>query len=178
MSFPSSPPALPAIVARFAVGRPVRAVWVNELGGVTFRVDSGMGAGCEFIKVARRGTADFANEARRLRWAAPYLAVPRVLGVGVDGDWAWLHTDALPGLSAVHPRWRASPQVAVPALGAGLRTLHDSLPVHSCPFDWSTASRLAKLAPARRAELGDSPPVDRLVVCHGDACSPNTILDD
>lgn len=93
MSFPSSPPALPAIVARFAVGRPVRAVWVNELGGVTFRVDSGMGAGCEFIKVARRGTADFANEARRLRWAAPYLAVPRVLGVGVDGDWAWLHTD-------------------------------------------------------------------------------------
>lgn len=84
MSFPSSPPALPAIVARFAVGRPVRAVWVNELGGVTFRVDSGMGAGCEFIKVARRGTADFANEARRLRWAAPYLAVPRVLGVGVD----------------------------------------------------------------------------------------------
>ncbi|TKZ15004.1 hypothetical protein B7493_02545 [Mycobacterium tuberculosis variant bovis] len=40
------------------------------------------------------------------------------------------------------------------------------------------ASRLAKLAPARRAELGDSPPVDRLVVCHGDACSPNTILDD
>lgn len=43
MSFPSSPPALPAIVARFAVGRPVRAVWVNELGGVTFRVDSGMG---------------------------------------------------------------------------------------------------------------------------------------
>lgn len=149
MSFPSSPPALPAIVARFAVGRPVRAVWVNELGGVTFRVDSGMGAGCEFIKVARRGTADFANEARRLRWAAPYLAVPRVLGVGVDGDWAWLHTDALPGLSAVHPRWRASPQVAVPALGAGLRTLHDSLPVHSCPFDWSTASRLAKLAPAR-----------------------------
>lgn len=98
-------------------------MWVNELGGVTFRVDSGMGAGCEFIKVARRGTADFANEARRLRWAAPYLAVPRVLGVGVDGDWAWLHTDALPGLSAVHPRWRASPQVAVPALGAGLRTL-------------------------------------------------------
>lgn len=80
MSFPSSPPALPAIVARFAVGRPVRAVWVNELGGVTFRVDSGMGAGCEFIKVARRGTADFANEARRLRWAAPYLAVPRVPG--------------------------------------------------------------------------------------------------
>lgn len=76
MSFPSSPPALPAIVARFAVGRPVRAVWVNELGGVTFRVDSGMGAGCEFIKVARRGTADFANEARRVR-SAMGVMMPR-----------------------------------------------------------------------------------------------------
>lgn len=37
MSFPSSPPALPAIVARFAVGRPVRAVfirapWVERVG--------------------------------------------------------------------------------------------------------------------------------------------------
>ena len=24
----------------------------------------------------------------------------------------------------------------------------------------------------------DAPPVDRLVVCHGDACAPNTLLDD
>ncbi|OSC41468.1 phosphotransferase [Mycobacterium decipiens] len=178
MSFPSSPAPPPAIVTRFAAGRPVLPVWVNELGGITFRVDSGVRAGTEFIKVARTGTADFANEARKLRWAAPYLAVPRVLGVGVDGDWTWLRTGALPGLSAVHPRWRAAPQVAVRALGEGLRTLHDSLPVRSCPFDWSLTSRLAKLAPARRAELGDPPPVDQLVVCHGDACSPNTVLDD
>jgi kanamycin kinase len=25
--------------------------------------------------------------------------------------------------------------------------------------------------------LGQPPPVDRLVVCHGDACSPNTLID-
>ncbi|MEQ0574730.1 phosphotransferase, partial [Mycobacterium tuberculosis] len=79
---------------------------------------------------------------------------------------------------AVSPRWRASPKGVVPVLRARLGTLPAALTVHSLPFDWSTASRLAKLAPARRAELGDSPPVDRLVVCHGDACSPNTILDD
>ena len=24
----------------------------------------------------------------------------------------------------------------------------------------------------------DAPPIDRLVVCHGDACVPNTLLDD
>src|SRR5690242_5385406 len=29
-----------------------------------------------------------------------------------------------------------------------------------------------------RARLADPPPVDRLVVCHGDACAPNTLLGD
>jgi kanamycin kinase len=26
--------------------------------------------------------------------------------------------------------------------------------------------------------LAEAPPVDRLVVCHGDACAPNTLLSD
>jgi hypothetical protein len=30
----------------------------------------------------------------------------------------------------------------------------------------------------RSGALGQPPPVDRLVVCHGDACSPNTLIDD
>jgi kanamycin kinase len=150
------------------------AVWVNELGGVTFRV----GSGTEFVKVGEPGAADFAEEARRLRWAAQYLAVPRVLDVGVDGEWAWLHTRGLPGLSAVHPRWQAEPEVAVRAIGVGLRTLHDRLPVGSCPFNWSAGRRMAVLAPAQRAALGEPPPVDRSVVCHGDACSPNTLIGD
>jgi len=182
LSFPSSQPPVPAVVNRFAAGRPVRAVWANEGGGVTFRV----GDGVEFIKVAKADTARFTDEARRLRWAARYATVPRVLGCGLDrgldhtpdGDWAWLRTVGLPGLSAVHPRWLASPEVAVRAIGGGLRTLHDQLPVRSCPFDWSAASRLSMLAPARRARLGEPPPVDQLVVCHGDACSPNTVIDD
>ena len=177
-SFPSAPPPVPAVVSRFAAGRPVRAVWVNELGGVTFRV----GSGVEFIKADKAGVVDFADEARRLRWAAPYLAVPRVLGVGIDhapdGDWAWLRTGGLPGRSAVHPRWAAAPDVAVRAIGVGLRTLHDNLPVSTCPFDWSVESRLPVLHPAHRANLPDPPPIDRLVVCHGDACAPNTLIDD
>jgi len=113
---------------------------------VTFRVDCGI-SGREFIKVGNANTAGFTDEARRLRWAARYVAVPQVLGFGLDkgpdeapdGDWAWLHTGGLPGLSAVHPRWLASPDVAVRAIASGLRTLHDRLPVRSCPFDWSVA---------------------------------------
>lgn len=174
MSFPASPPAAPAVVRRFAGGRSVHAVWINELGGVTFRV----GSGAEFVKVARVGSVDFADEAQRLRWAARYTPVPPVWGFGVDGKWAWLRTAGLPGVSAVHPRWLAAPDVAVRAIAVGLRTLHDRLPVPSCPFDWSAAGRLALLTPGWRAKLGDPPPVDRLVVCHGDACSPNTLIDE
>ena len=180
MSFPSAPPSVPTVVERFTEGKSVHAVWVNEEGGVTFRVGSAISgiSGKEFIKVANANTADFAGEARRLRWAARYVAVPQVLGVGLDGQSAWLRTRGLPGLSAVHPRWLSSPDVAVRAIGACLRALHDRLPVRSCPFDWSVDSRLAKLTPAARARPGEPPPIDQLLVCHGDACSPNTLIDD
>jgi kanamycin kinase len=181
VTFPPSPPPVPAIVARFAAGRPVRAVWLNEEGGVTFRLGSGA-SGREFVKTADAPGTDFAAEAQRLRWAGRYVSAPRVLGFGVDsgpeGDRAWLHTRALPGRSAVHPRWLAAPDVAVRAIGAGLRHLHDGLPTATCPFDWSAAGRLAALSPAARSRVGEPPPIDRLVVCHGDACAPNTLIDD
>jgi kanamycin kinase len=177
VTFPSPQPPVPAVVRRLADGRPVRAVWVNEEGGVTLRLGSG-GSGRDFVKVANARGTDFAAEAPRLRWAARYVAVPQVLGFGVDADSAWLHTRGLPGLSAVHPRWLTAPDVAVRAIGAGLRALHDRLPERTCPFEWSATSRLDALTPAARARLGEPPPIDRLVVCHGDACAPNTLIDD
>jgi kanamycin kinase len=86
----------------------------------------------------------------------------------------------------------------VAAIGAGLRAMHEALPVDGCPFSWSAAGRLADarrratrglLDPARwhpshqalgvaaaLERLAGVPPVDRLVVCHGDSCAPNTLL--
>lgn len=176
MSYPADfpPAAVPAVVRRLAAGRPVRAVWRNELGDVTFRVDSG----AEFIKVGAEYSIDFTAEAQRLSWAGRYIPVPPVLDFGVDDGCAWLRTLGLPGLSAVHPRWQAEAAVAVRAIAVGLRTMHDALPVSSCPFDWSVANRLPLLHPAHRANLPDPPPIDRLVVCHGDACAPNTLIDE
>ena len=145
----------------------------------TFRVGAAGSGSAEFIKVANANGADFAAEAERLRWAARYVTVPRVLGSGVGRATArGCAPAALPGLSAVHPRWLAAPDVAVRAIGAGLRALHDRLPVRACPFDWSVGGRLATLTPAGRRRLGEPPPVDRPVVCHGDACAPNTLIDD
>ena len=48
MSVPAEPVPVPAVVAAIAAGRPVAAVWVNELGGVTFRIDGGR----EYVKVS------------------------------------------------------------------------------------------------------------------------------
>jgi kanamycin kinase len=177
LSVPASPPDVPAVVARLAAGRPVRAIWINELGGVTFRVGQGP-FDAEFVKVAGTDDAVFAGEAERLRWAARYVSVPHVLGWGIDGGRAWLRTRALPGRPAVHPRWLAAPDVAVRAIGAGLRLLHDRLPASSCPFEWSVDGRLARLSASARARLGPPPPIDRAVVCHGDACAPNTLIGD
>ena len=48
-----------------------------------------------------------------------------------------------------------------------------AMPVEDCPFDWSITERTA----GRRLDgLPAAPVVDRLVVCHGDACAPNTVI--
>ena len=147
---------------------------------MTFRVGSAARGfpGTESIKVANANTADFARDAERLPWAARYVPVPRVLGFGIDGHCAWLRTRGLPGLLTVDPRWLAARDGAVQAIGVGLRMLHDRLPVRSYPFGWSAHGRLAKLTPVGRARLGEPPPIDHLAVCHGNACSPNTLIDD
>ena len=56
----------------------------------------------------------------------------------------------------------------------GLHQLHE-LPSASCPFNWSITKRL-RAAGIDSAAAGSEPPVDRLVVCQGDPCAPNTLL--
>ncbi|RKW70733.1 aminoglycoside 3'-phosphotransferase [Galactobacter caseinivorans] len=196
MSIPAGPVRVPAQVLRLAreLGAPgepephLTPVWRNGLGGLTFRVTTGKqlatgnGPRVHFLK---HGPLDpetsMAQEAKRLAWAAPHTPVPRVVSHGKDTTHEWLITEALDGLSAVDPRWLAAPETAARAVGQGLRALHDALPTENCPFDWSVHARLTNAAqrgidvpPALR----DAPPIDRLVVCHGDACVPNTLLDD
>jgi len=147
-------------------------VWRNQLGGLTFRV-----GGDRFLKWSPDGVGlpSLADEAARLAWAGAWTPVPRVVGHGVADGGEWLMTTALPGESAVSPRWVRQPERAARAIGAGLRAMHDALPVDACPFTWSVADRLrAKGIDAFPAP----PPIDLLVVCHGDPCAPNTLIGD
>ncbi len=190
---------VPAAVARIAAGRTTRAVWANEVGGLTFEV--GQAPDRFFVKWTPVERAwELEAEAPRLRWAAAFTPVPAVIDEGRDDTGAWLVTTPLVGDNAVSPRWKAQPAMAIRALGEGLRALHDALPVSACPFSWSVGSRLADAR--RRAAAGELDPsawdpvhrrlsveealaladhipsTDVLVVCHGDACAPNTLLAD
>jgi len=177
VSIPLDAVEVPEAVRGLARGAGLTPVWRNELGGLTFRTDDG-----RYLKWSpRHPELDLGAEAERLGWAARHTPVPRVLEVGGDRTQAWLATAAIPGESAVAPRWIADPATAVRAVGVGLRALHDALPVDDCPFDWGVPGRIARAA-VRGIRLPDAlrepPPVDRLVVCHGDACCPNTLLGD
>jgi kanamycin kinase len=185
---------VPPPIAVLAGRDRLRPVWRNELGGLTFEI-VGPG-GRRFAKWAPAGSGlDLTPEVLRLRWAARFTPVPRVLDAGADETGAWLLTAGLPGDSAVTARWKADPRTAATAIGYGLRALHDRLPVEDCPFSWGVEQRVARVRAAGRheparwhpdhaalsareaqARLADPPPVDRLVVCHGDACAPNTLL--
>jgi aminoglycoside phosphotransferase len=191
--------AAPAPVLAAAAGRTVRAVWENELGGITFEV----GAGTDrcFVKWAPAASGiDLSAEAARLSWAVAFTPVPQLLSQGADDTGSWIVTAALPGQFAVADRWRADPATAVTAIGEGLRAMHEAAASAACPFSWMAADRLAdtrlraaegRIDPARwhpvhqplgndRALelLADVPPTDRLVICHGDSCAPNTLLTD
>lgn len=185
---PAPDVAVPAVVARLAGGDVVVPVWENAVGGLTFRLGDGPQA--RFVKWApateRAAELDLAAEAERLAWAGRFTPVPRVLDAGTDDDGAtWLVTAALAGESAVSERWRSDPRTAVRAIGEGLRALHEALPVGGCPFDWGVASRVERGRDRPDADqalldrlAGEAPEPERLVVCHGDACAPNTLLGD
>jgi len=163
---PSGPVTVPAAVVHLVGAVELEPVWLNAVGGLTFRCDD------RYVKWVPAGApVDLEAEAARLAWAVRWARVPQVLDQGSDDDGAWLVTRAIPGRSAVEPFWLERPDRAARAIGAGLRELHDALPVDECPFDWGVASRAADWA--ERA-----PAVDRLVVCHGDACAPNSLLAD
>lgn len=180
MSIPSAAVPVPRRVAALARGARLEPVWQNALGGLTFRAVEQRSGAERYIKWGpRHEETSMVAEAERLRWAGSFVAVPRVIAQGEDDDHEWLVTEGMPGKSAVAPQWIARPETAVAAVGRGLRALHDALPAADCPYDWGVAARLKNAADRGihvPDQLSSPPEADALVVCHGDACCPNTLL--
>ena len=172
----------PALVLSLAAGRPVEPVWLNEIGGSTWRL--GAGTRVSYLKIGPRNPEfDPLRDAARYRWLSEFVAAPRPLSMGGQGDWAWFETAPVPGWMTVAggggpaPRFAGRVPETVRALGAALRCFHDAVPLDECPFTWSASERLADVLPPAAAELGSPPDLDP-VVCHGDACNPNFLLLD
>jgi kanamycin kinase len=189
--------ATPALVKLVAGEDRVRCVWQNQAGGLTFELSNP--ARRRFLKWAPASSGiDLNAEAERLAWAVRFATVPRYIDSGQDQTGTWMLTAPVLGDSAVSERWRRDPRRAVIAIGEGLRGLHEALPADQCPFSCAAADRLREAG--RRASLGwidratwhaehrgltvdqaleelaAIPPTDHVVVCHGDACAPNTLL--
>ncbi|GAA4714090.1 kanamycin kinase [Promicromonospora umidemergens] len=190
------PPVVYALASRLWSGATVVPVWRNEYGGLTVRLEAGGACRSSYLKWVPDGAPcpDPLAEADRLVWAASFVPVPRVLDVGRGPHGSWLLTAAVevrgtPATSAIEPRWRALAARSAMAVGAGLRRFHDGLPTDTCTFVRTAQTRVAALSavPTGLPSTADRtttavavdapPPVDRAVVCHGDATVSNTLLD-
>jgi len=166
MSLASSPPPgtpVPFAITKWAAvhRRSVEElVWRNELGGITARL-----VAADATPVyAKWSPFDLLPEAERLSWLSSRHPSPRMVDYEELDDGWLIVTAAVNGHSAVSARWLADPDRAAFAIGEGLARLH-TLDPDDCPFgpaDW----------------IGVQDDVDVLVVAHGDACAPNTLIAD
>lgn len=177
---PSADHPVPPAVRAAAGPAEIEGVWQNALGGVTYRIGSG-----EQMRFAKwspgcppEAEGDLRAEAQRMKWAGKFIRVPEVLSCEEQADGQLLITAALHGHSAASSLGKSDPARSAHAVGHGLRQMHDALPVGACPFDWDLESRIQHLPADQQAGFLDNVPELDLVVCHGDACLPNTIITD
>lgn len=171
-------------------------------GALVYRLDGPIDL---YVKVgtltSHRDTGfDLWAEDERLRWLAQVgIPTPEVVDYDISNDCAWLVTTAVPGRSAAD-HWPADqrPEV-IDALADFTQTLH-GLPIENCPFERSLAVTMPAAAHAVVQDLVDLdrldpayahwtpqqlleeayatvPAFEDLVVCHGDFCLPNVLLD-
>lgn len=166
----------------------------------TWRLDGPSGER-RFLKVAPiRRDPGLAAERVRMEWAAGRLPVPAVLDSGTDGKIEWLLTAALPGVDATAPELLSAPISVVPILARGLRAIHET-PANDCPFVFRIPTALARarrrvaaglvdpaddlhpehrhLTPKQAVEVLEAtrPGTEDLVLCHGDYCFPNVLIE-
>jgi kanamycin kinase len=173
--------------------------WSYQGAITTWRLKSPEGRH-RFLKVrAVEESPRLLDEARRLEWARTHLPVPEVVCHGTEGDVDWLLLESLPGRDATAADLTAQPERLVPVLAEGLRRFHEA-PVDRCPFRLTVEDALLRVR--RRVDLGQAehgdlhpefshlsldqalarleklaPTTEDLVVCHGDYCFPNVLVE-
>jgi kanamycin kinase len=166
------------------------------------RNTSGGDSRIRFLKVVQADNHPTAlDESARMQWASLFLPVPIVLDAGSAEGVDWLLTDALAGTDAGRHPLVNDPGHLVPILARGLADFHARAPVDQCPFEFPADVAIAhardrvRSGIAKPADLHPEhehlspadavtelermrPATEDLVVCHGDYCFPNVLLDD
>jgi aminoglycoside phosphotransferase len=192
---------IPAEIAPNLAGWSRVLVWESEPEALTWRMTSPAGQ-VRYLKTRPVTAAvPLPAEAARTRWAgAAGLPVPAVVATCRSGRADWLLTDGLPGQDATVSDLRAEPERLVPLLASALRRFHQT-PVEDCPFRFGPDEAMDDAA--RRVRAGLVRPEDMhpehahlspvaalteaarlrparepdLVLCHGDYCLPNVLIE-
>ena len=100
---PQTPVAIPDAVESLINGRTFEVVWLNGLGGLTFRIeDTTSSVYVKWLPVASE--VDVADEIEKLRWASAYTPVPTLIDQGFDSEGSWIVTESIDAENAVSKR--------------------------------------------------------------------------
>jgi kanamycin kinase len=194
-------PAIPAALeAKYADWGWTKA-WESVPQVVTYRLSHPKGESRYLKLVDTSWSTLLSDEDARLRWARGYLPVPDVVEFGSDEAVSWLITETMSGVDGTNETLLGKPLRLVQTLAQGLRRFHHA-PVDKCPFDFRLDVALQHVE--RRVANGlvdperdfhpehehlsveqaflelrrNRPPLEDLVVCHGDYCFPNVLIED
>jgi streptomycin 3"-kinase len=194
-------PSHESLLPNLPAGREWIPVCRGESGDKVYRRSDG----AAYVKISEgNGASLLEGECRRTEWLTSFgLGTPTVLDWIVSDDGAGLVTTAVPGVPASELN---SPELieAWPSIAQRLKALHD-LSARDCPFERSLSTMFDRaadvvarhavnpdfLSPEHqqispsallaglRAELPErlAQEAHDLVVCHGDACLPNFMVD-
>jgi aminoglycoside phosphotransferase len=179
--------------------------WAFHPAVTTWRLDPPPGArtsGTLYLKVAStQFFPPLTQEVARMKWAHRHLPVPEVVEDGTRWAPPYLLVTEIPGLNAASAEFRSDPRRLVVALAEALRRFHET-PTAECPFDFTLGPSLDLArkrveggfvlpeedfgeqfrhltAEGALAELESSvPDSEDLVVCHGDYCMPNVLMEE
>ncbi|PRH88986.1 APH(3'') family aminoglycoside O-phosphotransferase [Labrys okinawensis] len=182
-------------------GKEWLAVSHGESGDSVYRRSDG----AAFAKISQdRGALALEGERRPIEWLSRFdLGSPQMLDWRIGEEGACLITSAVPGVPASDLDGRQLLQ-AWPSIAARIGALH-ALAAEDCPFERGLSTMLARAADVvsrgavnpdfLRPEQQETDPADLLlaleaerekrlaeeagdrVVCHGDACMPNFMVD-